>query len=59
MMPGTDIGIQIQKLRDVHAKNFTHPWTDADWERIAELVPVFEGDAEPMKWNRAPGPELT
>ena len=25
MMPGTDIGIQIQKLRDVHAKNFTHP----------------------------------
>ncbi len=34
-------------------------WTDADWERIVELVPVFEGDAEPMKWNRAPGPELT
>ena len=34
-------------------------WTDADWERIAELVPVFEGDAEPMKWNRTPGPELT
>ena len=25
MMPGTDIGIQIQKPRDVHAKNFTHP----------------------------------
>ena len=34
-------------------------WTDTDWERIAELVPVFEGDTEPMKWNRTPGPELT
>ena len=33
-------------------------WTEADWERISELVPVYEGDAEPLKWNRTPGPEL-
>lgn len=33
-------------------------WSDADWERIAELAPVYEGDVEPTKWNRIPGPEL-
>jgi hypothetical protein len=33
-------------------------WSDADWARIAELAPVWQGDAEPLKWNRNPGPEL-
>ena len=33
-------------------------WSDADWERIAELAPVFKGDVEPTQWNRTPGPEL-
>ena len=33
-------------------------WSDADWERIAELAPVCQGDVEPTKWNRTPGPEL-
>ncbi len=40
MMPGTDIGIQIQKPRDVHAKNFTHPPDDAEqtWRVILHLA---------------------
>ena len=33
-------------------------WSGADWERIAELAPVCDGDVEPLKWNRNPGPEL-
>ena len=33
-------------------------WSDADWERIAELAPVCETNIEPLKWNRNPGPEL-
>lgn len=36
----------------------TFAWTDADWERIAELTPIYEGDVEPTQWNRTPGPEL-
>ena len=57
MMPGTDIGIQIQKLRDVHAKNFTHPLalcflilttcafaelTQSDFEKIQSIVEKSE-----------------
>ena len=33
-------------------------WSDADWERIAELAPVCESNIEPLKWNRNPGPKL-
>ena len=33
-------------------------WSDADWTRIAELTPIHEGEVEPLKWNRNPGPEL-
>jgi ectoine hydroxylase-related dioxygenase (phytanoyl-CoA dioxygenase family) len=33
-------------------------WSDADWTRIVELAPVYEGDVEPTNWNRTPGPEL-
>ena len=33
-------------------------WSDADWERIAELAPVCKAKVEPLKWNRNPGPEL-
>ncbi|MCY4403669.1 MAG: phytanoyl-CoA dioxygenase family protein [Candidatus Poribacteria bacterium] len=33
-------------------------WTKADWNRIAELAPIYEGKTEPMNWNRTPGPEL-
>ena len=33
-------------------------WSDADWERIAELAPIYQGDVEPTQWNRVPGPEL-
>ena len=33
-------------------------WSDADWERIAELAPVCEANIEPLEWNRNPGPEL-
>jgi len=33
-------------------------WSDADWERIAELAPIYEGDVEPTQWNRTPGLEL-
>ena len=33
-------------------------WSDAEWERIADLAPVCKGDIEPLKWNRNPGPEL-
>ncbi len=33
-------------------------WSDADWERIAELAPVCEASIEPLEWNRNPGPEL-
>ena len=33
-------------------------WSEADWKRINELVPVCESNVEPLKWNRNPGPEL-
>ena len=33
-------------------------WSDADWERVAELAPVCERDVEPLKWNRNPGRKL-
>ena len=33
-------------------------WSDTEWARIAELAPVCNGDVEPLKWNRNPGPEL-
>lgn len=33
-------------------------WSDADWDRIEELNPNYQGDIEPLKWNRIPGPEL-
>ena len=33
-------------------------WSDAEWEQIAELTPVCNGDVEPLKWNRNPGPAL-
>ena len=33
-------------------------WSDTDWERTAELAPICNGDVEPLKWNRNPGPEL-
>ena len=33
-------------------------WSDADWERIAELAPVCKANTEPLKWSRNPGPEL-
>ena len=33
-------------------------WSEADWGRIAELAPIYEGDAESLKWNRNPGSEL-
>ena len=44
MMPGTDIGIQIQKLRDVHAKNFTHPRTKATSPTFGKVVVLFFAD---------------
>lgn len=33
-------------------------WTNEDWKRIGELAPIYKGKAEPMNWNRTPGPEL-
>ena len=33
-------------------------WSAADWERVAELTPTYQGEVEPLKWNRNPGPEL-
>ncbi|RKU28843.1 hypothetical protein C6497_08775 [Candidatus Poribacteria bacterium] len=42
----------IGRLRQSNA------WTDADWERISELAPIYNGETEPIKWNRSPGPQL-
>ena len=33
-------------------------WSDTDWARIAELTPIYQGEVEPLQWNRNPGPEL-
>lgn len=33
-------------------------WSDEDWNRIAELNPNYQGDVEPLQWNRTPGPDL-
>ena len=30
-------------------------WDDAARGRLADLVPVYAGDAEPVTWNREPG----
>ena len=51
LLPGS-MQAHIGRLRQTFA------WTDSDWKRIAELTPVYEGDVEPTKWNRTPGPEL-
>lgn len=42
----------IGRLRQSNA------WTDEDWERISEVAPVYNGEVEPIKWNRSPGPNL-
>jgi len=33
-------------------------WPDEDWDRVLPLVPIYEGDVEPLKWNRIPGEQL-
>ena len=33
-------------------------WPDTARARIAALVPTYDGDVEPLPWNRTPGPEL-
>lgn len=33
-------------------------WSKEDWDRIADLSPNYNGDIEPLQWNRTPGPEL-
>ena len=33
-------------------------WSDEDWDRIQDLNPNYQGDIEPLQWNRTPGPEL-
>ncbi len=43
---------QIGRLRQQRA------WLEADYEKISELAPVYDGDVEPQTWNRSPGPEL-
>ncbi len=33
-------------------------WSESDWERIAEVAPIYNGEVKPMEWNRIPGPDL-
>ena len=33
-------------------------WSSQAWDRVTPLLPVYEGDVEPVAWNRVPGPEL-
>jgi ectoine hydroxylase-related dioxygenase (phytanoyl-CoA dioxygenase family) len=33
-------------------------WPVSARERIADLIPTYDGDAEPLPWNRTPGPDL-
>lgn len=33
-------------------------WSEEDWERIEELNPNYQGDVEPLQWNRIPGSDL-
>ena len=33
-------------------------WPSQAWDRVTPLLPVYEGDVEPVAWNRVPGPEL-
>ena len=33
-------------------------WTGAALEGVRDLIPSYEGRAEPLEWNRVPGPRL-
>ena len=33
-------------------------WPDVAQDRIRDMIPVYAGSAEPLNWNRTPGPEL-
>ena len=50
-----------ESLQAVYGKRGNRPetWSDEEWSRVAPLVPVYEGEAEPATHNRVPGPKLT
>jgi ectoine hydroxylase-related dioxygenase (phytanoyl-CoA dioxygenase family) len=33
-------------------------WAGPELERVGELVPEYQGNAEPLEWNRVPGEQL-
>ena len=33
-------------------------WPKQAQDRIGALIPIYGGDAEPLNWNRTPGPQL-
>ncbi len=42
-----------------HKQSRVAEWPTKAQELVQRLVPTYEGNAEPLEWNRAPGHELT
>lgn len=44
--------------REGGARDRVKAWPPAARDRVRELLPVYDGDAEPLEWNRTPGAML-